>query len=144
MKIKKNVPRKRTQGNTVQNTGNQLLKRKRTNNMKQVINEEWQNPDGSFKKGNPGRTPGSINERTRFINALMGCFGVKEQNKFKEFFRQPNDKFLRALDKIINVANVGGNGHGTGSDEAGEQLPPMQIFIEGNNANPVASQEKPR
>lgn len=119
-KLTKSVRKNRTSGRAV--------KGQVPVHVSKVVDETYQNDQGTFKIGNPGRPKGCVNHRTRFINLMMETFGPDEQKKFKEFFKQSNYKFLSALDRIVTVAGISGK---QAIDP--EALPPFQIIIEGEN-----------
>lgn len=104
-----------------------------------AINEDYQNEDGGFKKGNPGRPPGP-NARTQFINMMMESFGPEEQKTFRKFMRNPDRQFMQGLDRIITVAGIGGGKSSSGG--GAEEMPVYQVIIEGQDASTVANKEK--
>ena len=93
---------------------------------KGLENHPYLDQNGDFKKGNPGKPEGAIHVKRRFIERLLNVFGEKEAAVFKKFFGKPDDKFLRALDRIITATE------GLKAvDDNGNELPPFQLIIEG-------------
>lgn len=101
--------------------------------------DQYQDANGKFKKGNPGKPEGAVSPKTRFVNLVASVWGEKEAEVFRKFFKKPDINFLMAMDRITEVMNIDKSGTGSALG-----LPPFQVFLEGENGDQsVAPQKEP-